>query len=144
MAYDDHVNFGYSTVAVAPAPAISGTALSVASGQGALFPVPPFNCVIFPIDAPPLSSNAEIVRVTGIAGDVFTIIRTQEATAARAILVGDQIANAITKKVITDIENAVPKVLNPDNGLYYYWQPQNGDIDPATGLPTIVGVWVPV
>lgn len=103
---DAHKNFAYSTVATAPSPATSGTSLVVAAGEGALFPTPPFNATIWPIGANPLSTNAEIVRVTGIATDTLTITRTQESTSARTVIVGDQIAATITAKTLTDVENS--------------------------------------
>lgn len=108
--FDSHKNFAYSTVAVAPVTPTGGTSLTVAAGQGALFPAVPFNAVVWTAGAQPTTLNAEIVRVTAIAGDVFTITRTQESTSARAITVGDQISNNITLKMITDIENAINTV----------------------------------
>lgn len=107
MPFDAHANLAYSTVAVAPSPAASGTSLTVATGKGALFPAAPFNATVWPTGVFPLASNAEIVRVTAVVGDVLTIVRTQEGTAARSILTGDQIANTITAKVFTDIEAAI-------------------------------------
>jgi len=101
---DAHKNFAYSTVLVAPSPATSGTSLTVFTGQGALFPAAPFNAIVWPTGTNPLASNAEIVRVTAIAGDVFTITRTQESTTARAIIIGDNIAAAITAKTLEDVE----------------------------------------
>ncbi len=101
---DLHANFAYSTVATAPSPALSGTSLVVAAGQGALFPVAPFNLTVWPAGAQPLSSNAEIVRVTARTSDTLTITRAQEGTTARTIVVGDQVANTITVKVLTDVE----------------------------------------
>lgn len=101
---DAHVNFGYSTVATAPSPATSGTSLVVAAGTGSRFPAVPFNVVIWPTGVQPLSSNAEIVRVTAISSDTFTISRTQENTSARTVIVGDQISAAATARLITDIE----------------------------------------
>lgn len=101
---DAHKNFAYSTVATAPSPALSGTSLVVAAGEGALFPAVPFNMTIWPVDEAPLSTNAEIVRVTNISTDTLTITRAQEGTAARTVVVGDQVANTITVKVLTDIE----------------------------------------
>lgn len=107
MTYDQHANLAYSTVAVAPSPAASGTSLTVANGQGALFPTAPFNCTVYPPNSNPLASNAEIVRVTNVVGDVFTIVRAQEGTSARNIATGWQIANTATKLVFTDIENSI-------------------------------------
>lgn len=101
---DAHANFAYSTVATAPSPATSGTSLVVASGDGTKFPATPFNAVVWPAGSRPSTTNAEIVRVTGIASDTLTITRTQEGTSARSIVAGDQITAAVTKKTLTDIE----------------------------------------
>ena len=101
---DLHANFAYSLVATAPTPAASGTSLVVTAGQGALFPTVPFNATVWPAGAQPLSTNAEIVRVTNISTDTFTITRTQESTLARTIVVGDQIAATVTAKTLTDAE----------------------------------------
>lgn len=107
MAWPDaHKNFAYSTIATAPSPAASGTSLVVAAGEGTLFPTAPFNATIWPAGAQPLATNAEIVRVTNVTTDTFTITRTQEGTSARTIVVGDQIAASITAKTFTDVENS--------------------------------------
>jgi len=66
----------------------------------------PFNATVWAVGEIPVPSNAEIVRVTNIAGDVLTITRSQESTSARSILVGDQIAATVTAKTLTDIETA--------------------------------------
>jgi hypothetical protein len=104
---DAHKNFAYSTIATAPSPTVGGTSLVVASGQGTLFPTPPFNATVWPSGEQPTSFNAEIIRVTAISTDTFTILRAQEGTIARNILVGDQIAASITVKTLTDVENPV-------------------------------------
>ncbi len=101
---DAHANFAYSTVATAPSPATSGTSLVVAAGQGALFPTPPFNATVWPVNAQPTTANAEIVRVTNTATDTFTITRAQEGSSARTVIVGDQIAATITVKTLTDVQ----------------------------------------
>ena len=44
--------------------------------------------------------------MTGLSTDTFTITRTQESTGARTVIIGDQIAAAITAQTITDIELA--------------------------------------
>lgn len=59
---------------------------------------------MWPTGTNPTTSNAEIVRVTNISTDTFTITRTQEGTSARAIAIGDQFAATITVKTITDVE----------------------------------------
>src|SRR5437762_14329086 len=104
--FDAHANFVATTVAVAPSPAISGTSLTVATGDGARFPTAPFNCTVNGTGTP------EIVRVSGITGDVLTIQRQQEGTAARAIAIGDTIEVTITAKTLTDLESAVDIVSN--------------------------------
>jgi len=106
MAFDAHSNFGYGTVLVAPAPALTGTQLTLGAGEGALFPIAPFNCTVWPAGVNPISSNAEIVRVTAVVGDVLTITRAQESTAAVAIAAGFQIANTTSNLVFTAIEQA--------------------------------------
>src|SRR5678816_3646782 len=106
MSFDPHKNFSYSVVTVAPSPAASGTSITVQ--DTASFPASPgFNVVIWPTAEQPLSSNAEVARVTNIAGNVFTITRAQESSSARSILVTDQIAETITAKALTDIEDAL-------------------------------------
>jgi hypothetical protein len=101
---DRHKNFAYSLVATAPSPATSGTSLVVSAGQGALFPAPPFNLTIWPTAVQPLSTNAEIVRVTAVSTDTFTIVRATEGTSARTVVVGDQVAATITAKTLQDVE----------------------------------------
>jgi hypothetical protein len=53
-----------------------------------------------------LETNATL-KITVGALDLFTIERQQEGTSARAILVGDQIGAAITKKWWDDVETAI-------------------------------------
>lgn len=101
---DAHKNFAYSLIATAPSPATSGTSLVVTAGQGALFPAVPFNATIWPASTQPLSTNAEIVRVTARSTDTLTITRAQEGTAARTVVIGDQIAATVTAKTLTDVE----------------------------------------
>lgn len=108
-AYDAHKNFAYSTVATAPSPATSGTSLTVATGDGTKFPTPPFNCTAWPASTQPSTANAEEIRVTAVAGDVFTIVRAQESSTAQSIAVGYQIDNSVSVKVITDIETTIPQ-----------------------------------
>lgn len=105
---DNKKNFAISSVAVAPAPAASGTQLTVTAGHGTRFPTAPFNCTVWPASQEPTVANAEIVRVTDVTGDVLTIEREQEGTSARTILVGDSIAATITAKAFTDIESVLP------------------------------------
>lgn len=111
MAFDVHSNFGYATVTTAPSPAGSGTTLVLGTATFADFPDPGtigYNVVVWPAGTIPLSSNSEILRVVtkGTNGTV-EVTREQESTSARDITVGDQCGVAITKKVITDIEDRI-------------------------------------
>lgn len=106
MAFDAHANGVITAVAVAPVTPTAGTALTVSTGTGALFPAAPFNVVICPSSGM-LPGNFEIVRVTNIVSDVLTIVRTQEGTSARTVLVGDALFLAPTAKTFTDIELGV-------------------------------------
>lgn len=101
---DRHKNFSYSTVLTAPSPASSGTSLVVQAADGVKFPTVPFNATVWPAGAQPLTTNAEIVRVTAISTDTFTIARAQESSVARSIVVGDQIAATVTAKTLEDVD----------------------------------------
>lgn len=96
-------NFAYSLVATAPSPATTGTSLTVTASDGTKFPATPFNATIWPTGVQPTAANAEIVTVTGLAGDVLTIVRQAEGTSARTVIVGDQIAMTVTAKVLNDL-----------------------------------------
>ena len=99
---DAHKNFASSLVATAPSPASSGTSLVVTASDGTKFPAVPFNATIWPASTQPTTANAEIVRVTAISTDTFTITRAQESSSARTVIVGDQIAATITAKTFSD------------------------------------------
>lgn len=109
--FDDRKNFAYSRVLFAPNPSDSGVSLTVLASDGLIFPAPPFNATVWPEDSNPYASNAEIVRITNVVGDVFTISRHQESTTAKNIGVGWQIMAGLTAKTIDDIEAAIE-----DNG----------------------------
>ena len=139
IAFDAHANFIAVLVDTPPSPATTGTAVVVTAGGGALFPSVPFNVTVFPGDANPSSSNAEIVRVTGITSDTLTITREQESTSARTIVAGDRLVLTITSKTLTDIEDAIEDGLAvecPDNSISYKWVPRL-----SNDGETIVGEW---
>jgi len=110
-------NFAYSLVATPPSPATSGTSLVVTAGQGALFPTAPFDATIWPAGVQPLSTNAEIVRVTAVSTDTFTITRAQYGTTARSITAGYQIAQTITANLFNQLNIAVGNALKASNNL---------------------------
>lgn len=136
---DAHKNLAITTVATAPSPAISGTSLVVASGQGTRLPTPPFNATVWAHGEIPDPTNAEIVRVTAISTDTLTITRAQETTNARTVLVGDYFAATITAKSLTDLEVGYPTFIQtsaPSGGqttglTKWVW------VDSSTSPPTI-------
>jgi hypothetical protein len=86
------------------------TSLNVGAGQGARFPVPPFNATIWnSTDFPDPSDDpdVEIIRVSAITADTFdTIARGQEGTDAR-----DHDAEGKTYQIVAGI---TAKVVNED------------------------------
>jgi len=110
MSFQQHGNFGYGTVATAPSPAASGTSMVLTAGQGTRFPDPDlgqYNIMIWPAGANPLPTNAEICTAQDLNTDTFSLVRAQEGSSARTIVVGDQVAVVISKKIFTDIENSI-------------------------------------
>lgn len=96
-------NFAYSLVATAPSPATSGTSLVVTAGQGSYFPAAPFDATIWPAGVQPTNSNAEIVRVTAVSTDTFTITRAQYGTTAQSITAGYQIAQTVDANLLSQL-----------------------------------------
>jgi len=93
-------NFAYSLVATAPSPATSGTSLVVTAGQGSYFPTAPFDATLWPAGSYPNNTNAEIVRVTNVSTDTFTITRAQYGTTAQSIASGYNIAQTVDANLI--------------------------------------------
>ena len=67
----------------------SSTTITLTTGQGSLFPSLASGEFFFAtlVDS---SNNLEIVKVTGRATDVLTVVRAQDGTAARAFIGGDR------------------------------------------------------
>ena len=79
----------------------SATSITVASGNGALFPSLTGSEYFYAtlIDA---SNNLEIVKCTARSSDVLTVTRAQESTTARAFSTGDRIELRITAQSLLD------------------------------------------
>jgi hypothetical protein len=88
------LNFAVSTVATAPSPATSGTAITVQAGHGNRFYVG--KAFIAPAGATPDPTNAEVVSITGVSADTLTVTRGQESSTARTVVVGDLIYQGIS------------------------------------------------
>lgn len=117
MPISAHKNFALTTMASPPS-GTGGTSLTVATGTGTRFPAVPFNATIWPANVQPTTDNAEIVRVTAKATDVFTITRAQEGTSARTHSANDQIAATITARTLTDAEYNAHGIINVKDPLY--------------------------
>lgn len=74
-----------ANIATAPSPATSGTSIVLASGQGAIFPEPPFYITAVDNNVLPTPSTAEILLVTGKSTDTLTVVRGQKGTTAKTI-----------------------------------------------------------
>jgi hypothetical protein len=117
MSIDARRNFAVSTVAVAPSPASTGLALTLAVGGGALMPASAFNAVCWPPGVQPSASNAEIVRVESITGNSVALSgRGQEETPAKSIEAGWQFADALTAKTIEDIKKLIEELTSGVSG----------------------------
>lgn len=86
----------------------SATSCAVASGDGNLFPSPSagqvFRMTFVSASDPNLR---EIVSVTNRSGDVMTIQRAQEGTAAQSWLAGDKAANLMTSGTLASFPQLV-------------------------------------
>jgi hypothetical protein len=85
MSVYNSKNFAKSTIASGIAS--GATSLTVAVGEGSLFPTAPFLCLL---------GTTEIVLVTVKSGDVFTLVRGYESSGAVGHAVGTTIQNVFT------------------------------------------------
>lgn len=88
----------------------SATILSVSAGEGAKFPSPT-NDDWFPLTLVKASGALEILRCVGRSGDVMTVVRGQESTAAQSFAVGDRIELRLTAGALNTVfgGSAVPQ-----------------------------------
>lgn len=99
------------------------TSLTVNAGEGARFPTPPFNAVVWGVtDYPDPADDpgVEVVRVTAIATDTLTITRGQEGTSGaehNALGKTYQIIAPLTAKVINDLSTAFQFNLDNNTAL---------------------------
>ena len=126
-------NFAFSTVLTAPSPANTGTSLGVQTGDGSKFPAVPFNVTVWPTGTQPSTTNAEIVTVTAVSADTFTITRAQEGSTARSIGVGDQIAQTVTAGELAALGGAPSDGWTSASGTWTYASATTITI-PAGGL----------
>lgn len=124
MLLSPWTNFGKGVITAAPSPAISGVSFSMSTADAAEFPDPDtdgaFDVVVFSAAGQPSSANAEIVRVTASAapsgGNVaFTIVRAQQGSTAREILLTDRVYLGVTKEVLDTLSAALAIAGDLDN-----------------------------
>mgnify|MGYP000107864420 CR=1 FL=1 len=98
--------------------------LTVATGDGALFPATNFNVTI----------GAEILFCSSRTGDVLTVVRAQEGTTAADALTGDAVELRITAGVIENLERGAGKInvetLSADKTLVAGTDPMYQFLDP--------------
>ena len=115
----------------------SVTSLSVATGQGALFPTLSggdyFYCTLANT-----AGTVEIVKVTARSTDTFTIVRGQDGTTGASWTAGDKVELRLVAASLND----VPKLdeANTFTGANAYGTPASITLTNATGLPVGSGV----
>ena len=79
------------------------TALTVATGAGALFPTLSAGDYFYAtlVDS---SNNIEVIKVTARTGDNFTIVRGQDGTTARSYASGDKVECRLTAGGLSAIQ----------------------------------------
>ena len=113
-------NNAATTLAVA----ISSTAtsLTVGSGTGAIFPSPASG-QYFKLTLNPASGSTpapEIMHVTAVSTDTFTIVRAQEGTTAQAWGVGSIVQNLITASTMNSLAQMAEYAGNPNGNVAGY------------------------
>ena len=115
----------------------TATSLTVASGQGALFPSLSagdyFYCTLANV-----GGTIEIVKVTARSTDTFTVTRGQDGTTGTAWNSGDKVELRLVAASLNDI----PKLdeANTFTGANAYGTPTSITLTSATGLPLTTGV----
>lgn len=92
-------NRASSTLAAAITP--TDTTLTVASGQGSLFPSPSSG-EVFHLALVDTSGNFELVRCTARSGDVFTVVRGVEGTTPQAFSAGSRVELRLTAEIMNN------------------------------------------
>lgn len=103
-------NFAKSTLVAGIA--AGDLSLAVAPGDGMAFPQSgTFIAVIWSsrYSNPSDDSSREVVHITAVSVNTFTIVRAQEATLANIWPIGSKIAHTITAGKIDEIEDEIDK-----------------------------------
>lgn len=108
MSFLKQENYAFSTLAGAITD--SDLSLTVATGDGTLFPSTGYFMAVLwdaSLAAPGLDTSRELVKATFVSGDTFTIARAQEGTTAAAWDAGSNIALVLTAGTLDEIEDAI-------------------------------------
>jgi len=79
------------------------TSLTVATGKGALFPSISGGDYFY-VTLTDASGNIEIVKVTAVSTDTFTVTRAQDGTTARAWSTGDTVELRVARVMLNDLK----------------------------------------
>ena len=93
------------------------TSIRVEAGDGAKFPSPTGSDIFTVTVEDRRSSQIEIMNCTGRSGDILTVVRAQEGTAAQAFVVGATVSNRLTAATMTFLANAIDEA--PIDGKQY-------------------------
>lgn len=89
-----------ATATLAASISTSSTTVTLATGQGALFPSTASG--VFYVTLYNSSNNIEICRCTSRAGDVLTVVRGQEGTSGFAFSAGDKVDLRVTAAALNN------------------------------------------
>jgi hypothetical protein len=117
----------------------SATSITVASGQGARFPI--LGALdYFYATLINTSNQLEIVKCTARSGDVLTVVRAQEGTTARAYDVGDRIEIRITAATFIDAAASVVLTTTVAGSSGTSDWTQASSSDPWIATKTVAGI----
>ena len=135
---DNMKDFAVSTVQVPPSPPTSGLTLTVATGEGSRFPVPPFDLTMWPPGVNATPANAEIARVTAMSGDdVTAMTRAQYGFTAKSVASGWQVAQNVTANLLGQITTGPTGATGPSGPTGPSGRGPTGPTG-ATGAPSSV------
>lgn len=92
-------NNGATTLAVA----VNALDTTITVVDASKFPVGEFKVTLETVDR----SKNEIVLVTGVAGNVLTVVRAQEGTTANTFSIGDKVENRLTAEWLNGLQSTV-------------------------------------
>ncbi len=121
-------------------PLTSGaTTLNVQSGDGAKFPVAPFQATLYTTDA----ALGEIIKITAKSTDAFTIVRAQEGTSAQSWAQNAHLELLVTAKLFDDFQTRTEIIVATDGSGDYNCDGTADEVeinDALSNLPSTGGI----